>query len=124
MGQGAPPPRQRCQTLRSHPPALQWPSQGCGSALQPAYRYDPKRSVVDNINLGPTLLSRFDLIYLILDKPDGRTDRQLASHLVSLYQWNHAPAPAAIDQAKLMSYISLARKEVHPKLSDGAWFHW
>ena len=83
-------------------------------------KYDPKRSVVDNINLGPTLLSRFDLIYLILDKPDERTDRQLASHLVSLYQWNHAPAPAAIDQAKLMSYISLARKEVHPKLSDGA----
>ena len=83
-------------------------------------KYDPKRSVVDNINLGPTLLSRFDLIYLILDKPDERTDRQLASHLVSLYQWNHEPAPAALTQATLMSYISLARKEVHPKLSDGA----
>ena len=83
-------------------------------------KYDPKRSVVDNINLGPTLLSRFDLIYLILDKPDERTDRQLARHLVSLYQWDHQPAPAAISQATLMSYISLARKEVHPKLSDGA----
>ena len=45
-------------------------------------KYDPKRSVVDNINLGPTLLSRFDLIYLILDKPDERTDRMLAQHLV------------------------------------------
>ena len=40
MGQGAsPPPGQRRQPLRSHPPALQWPFQGCGSAPQPAHRY-------------------------------------------------------------------------------------
>jgi hypothetical protein len=40
MGQGASlHPEQRPQPLRSHPPALQWPSQGCGSAPQPAYRY-------------------------------------------------------------------------------------
>jgi DNA replication licensing factor MCM4 len=31
-------------------------------------KYDPKMSVVDNIRLPPTLLSRFDLIYLVLDK--------------------------------------------------------
>ena len=31
-------------------------------------KYDPKLSVVDNIKLPPTLLSRFDLIYLVLDK--------------------------------------------------------
>ena len=40
IGQGAsPPPRQWPQPLRSHPPALQRPSQGCGSAPQTAYRY-------------------------------------------------------------------------------------
>ena len=31
-------------------------------------KYDPKLSVVDNIKLPPTLLSRFDLIYLVLDR--------------------------------------------------------
>lgn len=31
-------------------------------------KYDPKLSVIDNIRLPPTLLSRFDLIYLVLDK--------------------------------------------------------
>jgi DNA replication licensing factor MCM4 len=31
-------------------------------------KYDPSMSVVDNIKLPPTLLSRFDLIYLVLDK--------------------------------------------------------
>jgi DNA replication licensing factor MCM4 len=31
-------------------------------------RYNSKKSVVDNINLPPTILSRFDLIYLMLDE--------------------------------------------------------
>ena len=31
-------------------------------------RYNPTKSVVENIQLPPTLLSRFDLIYLVLDK--------------------------------------------------------
>lgn len=31
-------------------------------------KYDPKLSVIDNIKLPPTLMSRFDLIYLVLDK--------------------------------------------------------
>ena len=31
-------------------------------------RYNTKKSVVENINLPPTLLSRFDLIYLLLDE--------------------------------------------------------
>ena len=40
MGQDAsPPPRQWSQPLEGHPPALQWPSQGYGSAPQPAHRY-------------------------------------------------------------------------------------
>ena len=43
MGQGVPlSPGQWPQPLRSHPPALQRPSQGCRSAPQPAYRYEQK----------------------------------------------------------------------------------
>jgi DNA replication licensing factor MCM4 len=42
-------------------------------------------SVVDNIRLPPTLLSRFDLIYLVLDKQNEASDRRLANHIVSLY---------------------------------------
>jgi DNA replication licensing factor MCM4 len=33
-------------------------------------------SVVENIRLPPTLLSRFDLIYLVLDKPSPEHDRK------------------------------------------------
>jgi len=48
-------------------------------------KYDPKLSVVENIKLPPTLLSRFDLIYLVLDKQSDTHDRRLANHIVSLY---------------------------------------
>ena len=48
-------------------------------------KYNPKMSVVDNIQLPPTLLSRFDLIYLVLDKQNEASDRRLANHIVSLY---------------------------------------
>ena len=52
-------------------------------------KYDPKLSVVENIKLPPTLLSRFDLIYLILDRQNDATDRRLANHIVSLYSLPH-----------------------------------
>lgn len=52
-------------------------------------RYDTSKSVVDNIDLPPTLLSRFDLIYLVLDAPNADSDRQLAQHIVSLFFKNY-----------------------------------
>jgi len=83
-------------------------------------KYDAKRSVVENINLPPSLLSRFDLIYLVLDKPNEETDTQLALHLVALYQLDRQPPVAAVDQRTLMEYISYARREIHPKITNEA----
>lgn len=48
-------------------------------------RYNTKLSVVENIQLPPTLLSRFDLIYLVLDTPNRDSDSKLARHIVSMY---------------------------------------
>jgi len=66
-------------------------------------------SVVDNIDLPPTLLSRFDLIYLILDKPDLSTDKRLAEHLVSLYfrDINNRRSSFDIDVRSTLSILSL-----------------
>lgn len=84
-------------------------------------RYNPRLSVIDNIHLPPTLLSRFDLIYLILDKADEQTDRRLAKHIVGL----HFEDPESIQQdvldlPTLMAYVSYARNNIHPRLSDEA----
>eukprot|EP00850_Spirogloea_muscicola_P009090 SM000050S17015 [mRNA] locus=s50:406082:412127:+ [translate_table: standard] len=91
-------------------------------------RYDPRASVIDNIRLPPTLLSRFDLIYLVLDKADEATDRRLARHLafpnsfveLLLHAGTQAPARQTIDVATLAAYISHARLHVHPVLTDEA----
>lgn len=48
-------------------------------------RYNPDLPVPQNIDLPPTLLSRFDLVYLILDQANEKNDRRLAKHLMSLY---------------------------------------
>lgn len=48
-------------------------------------KYNPNLPVPQNIDLPPTLLSRFDLVYLILDRVDEQTDRRLAKHLVGMY---------------------------------------
>ena len=48
-------------------------------------KYNPNLPVPQNIDLPPTLLSRFDLVYLVLDQISESTDRRLARHLVSMY---------------------------------------
>jgi DNA replication licensing factor MCM4 len=83
-------------------------------------RYNPNLSVVDNIKLPPTLLSRFDLIYLILDSPKSDQDRKLAEHLVGLYHDNPVVVEPPMDTDLLRDYIDYAREHVHPVLSDEA----
>lgn len=48
-------------------------------------KYNVNLPVPQNIDLPPTLLSRFDLVYLVLDRIDEQNDRRLARHLVSMY---------------------------------------
>ncbi|XP_027112176.1 DNA replication licensing factor MCM4 [Coffea arabica] len=84
-------------------------------------RYNPRLSVIDNIHLPPTLLSRFDLIYLILDKADEQIDRRLAKHIVALHFENpEILQEDIIDLPTLTAYMSYARKNIHPQLSDEA----
>ncbi|EAN80175.1 minichromosome maintenance (MCM) complex subunit, putative [Trypanosoma brucei brucei TREU927] len=42
-------------------------------------------NVVENLQIEPTLLSRFDLIFLLMDRHDPAEDRRLASHVLSLF---------------------------------------
>jgi DNA replication licensing factor MCM4 len=69
----------------------------------------------------PTLLSRFDLIYLILDQPNENKDRKLAQHLVGLYYEDVTrSAHATISMDLLTAYISYARRHIRPVLCVAA----
>lgn len=81
-------------------------------------RYNPNMSVVENIKLPPTLLSRFDLIYLILDVPNQDHDRRLAQHLVGLYYETPNVIKPPLDQDVLRDYVEFARDHIHPELSE------
>merc|ERR1712142_1134457 len=48
-------------------------------------QWNKNKTIIENLQLPHTLLSRFDLIFLILDPQDELFDRRLANHLVSLY---------------------------------------
>ncbi|KAF6154022.1 hypothetical protein GIB67_026676 [Kingdonia uniflora] len=84
-------------------------------------RYNPRLSVIENIHLPPTLLSRFDLIYLLLDKADEVQDRRLAKHIVALHFENpESIQEDVLDIPTLTAYLGYARSRVHPRLSDEA----
>lgn len=83
-------------------------------------RYNPRLSIVQNIQLPPTLISRFDLIYLVLDKPDPATDRRLARHLVQLYFRNPVARGAVVDRTTLRAYIAYCRRTCFPEISNSA----
>ena len=77
-------------------------------------KYDSKLSVVHNIRLPPSLLSRFDLIYLMLDKHNEAYDRRLANHIVSLYgkyeEEIRETQTKNVSKELLAAYINKARK--------------
>lgn len=87
-------------------------------------RYNPNMSVPQNIDLPPTLLSRFDLVYLILDRVDEKSDKRLARHLLSLYiedKPHTAPSGGQILPVEFLTlYISYARANIQPLLSSEA----
>lgn len=84
--------------------------------------YDPKKSVVDNINLPKNLMSRFDFIWLMLDKRNRDLDKRLAEHLVSMYsEFGHTKrVEAKIDANLFRRYVAFAKRWVHPEISDEA----
>ncbi|TRY90224.1 hypothetical protein DNTS_005830 [Danionella cerebrum] len=84
-------------------------------------QWNAKKTTIENIQLPHTLLSRFDLIFLMLDPQDEAYDRRLAHHLVSLYyQSEEQVEEEYLDMAVLKDYIAFARTSVHPRLSDEA----
>lgn len=66
-------------------------------------------------------MSRFDLIFLMLDPQSEAFDRRLARHLVTLYYEKDAePEDDLIDLSILRDYIAYAKEHVHPTLGEEA----
>ncbi|CAG0884263.1 unnamed protein product [Darwinula stevensoni] len=92
------------------------------AAANPAgSQWNKNKTIVENIELPHTLLSRFDLIFLMLDPQDELYDRRLARHLVSLYDKSQEQEQEEIlDMGILRDYITYAKEHIHPVLSEAA----
>ena len=82
-------------------------------------KYNPKKSVVENINLSPSLLSRFDLIYIILDRAVESYDMKLAHHILDMYSNKKTQDvhQGVFPKTFLTNYITFAKLYIHPHLS-------
>jgi replicative DNA helicase Mcm len=90
------------------------------AAANPALgRYEPYRTVAENITLPVTILSRFDLIFVIRDQPEKETDAKMSEHILGLHRRGLMRAEVPIPMQLLRKYISYA-KNIKPQLSEPA----
>jgi replicative DNA helicase Mcm len=91
------------------------------AAANPLFgRYDPNRPISENISLPPTILSRFDLIFLVRDVPNREADAELAAHIRAYHSGAGAVTPPPVDPTLLRKYIAYARANCRPRLTEAA----
>ncbi|MCC7567975.1 MAG: minichromosome maintenance protein MCM [Methanoregulaceae archaeon] len=112
-------------------------------AANPKYgRFDDYAPIGDQINMPASLLSRFDLIFVMSDKPDHKRDAAIAEHILKAHnigetiaQHKRQPIPGVDDeyiaeQLKPVTpdiepmifrkYVAYAKRTCFPRLTDDA----
>jgi len=82
-------------------------------------RYDPYRTVSENISLPVTILSRFDLIFVLRDVPEAVKDAQMTDHILDLHRRGTVPSEAPIESELFRKYVSYS-KNIKPTLTQDA----
>ncbi len=84
-------------------------------------RFDKYESLTKQVNLAPALLSRFELIFLLLDQPNPKRDEEIARHILVDAQ----KTEIVLGQEFLRKYLACAcrlkpalRQETSKRLSD------
>lgn len=101
------------------------------AAANPKFgRFDPTKLPGIQFDIPPTLLSRFDLIFPIIDIMDEKKDSEIAEHILTMHQMSakaqqkkKEAEPAekeVIDPVLLRKYIAYARQNIKPVLSEEA----
>lgn len=86
-------------------------------------RWDDYRSDEDNIDFMPTILSRFDMIFVIKDKQDYASDILKAKHVFGVHigaDSNSTDQSSELSLDFLKKYIAFCRSKVGPRVSEAA----
>jgi replicative DNA helicase Mcm len=81
-------------------------------------RFDPHQSVAQQIDLPPTLINRFDVIFTLRDIPDREKDMKIARHV--LQEHKKEGKEMVIDRDLFRKYVAYARQRIVPTLSEEA----
>jgi len=81
-------------------------------------RFEMFTPIPEQFDLPPTLLNRFDLIFVMKDIPDKIQDEAIASHV--LLEHRKAAAKAPIEPDLLKKYIAYAKQKSFPTLTEPA----
>ena len=100
------------------------------AAANPVFgRYDDMMTAAENIDFLPTILSRFDLIFIVRDVRNAARDMQIARHVIQVHMNAGAAAAAAaedgdegaeINIATMKRYVAYCRSRCAPRLSPEA----
>jgi replicative DNA helicase Mcm len=105
-------------------------------------RFDDFAPMSEQINMPPSLLSRFDLIFVMKDKPNNTLDRAIGEHILKAHEVGEliehtkkeaiegvdaeyieralAPVTPDIDPALFRKYIAYSKRNCFPLLSKEA----
>jgi DNA replication licensing factor MCM5 len=100
------------------------------AAANPVYgSYDDSKSAAENIDFLPTILSRFDLIFIVRDIRDEKKDREIAEHVMGVHinsngivanEKNGLEYDNDLTISTMKRFISYCRMKCAPSLSESA----
>ncbi|TPX33365.1 hypothetical protein SmJEL517_g03728 [Synchytrium microbalum] len=95
------------------------------AAANPVFgRYDDMKTPGENIDFQSTILSRFDLIFIVKDEWNEARDRTIAKHVLNVHMNNRtAQSEAAVgefDMQRMRGYISYCKTKCAPRLTPEA----
>jgi replicative DNA helicase Mcm len=86
------------------------------AAANPKFgRFDPFMPIPQQIDLPPTLINRFDIIFTLRDIPDRNKDERIATHVLKEHQ--KETKEVLIDPSLFRKYVAYAKQKINPKLT-------
>lgn len=93
------------------------------AAANPVFgRYDDMKSPGENIDFQTTILSRFDMIFILRDEHNEARDRTIARHVMNIHMMREADNEAIgeIELDTMKRYIAYCKSRCAPRLSPEA----
>ncbi len=89
------------------------------AAANPKFgRFDPSQPIAQQIDLPPTLINRFDIIFTLRDIPDRQKDEKIADHV--LHEHRQEGEGMTVPRELFRKYVAYAKQRIRPELSDDA----